>query len=85
MQFRWCDGPLLRAVKQGEWFLLDEMNLAQQSVLEGLNSLLDHRRSVYVPELNEELACHDGFFFFASQNPIQEVSCSRNLAIGTWT
>jgi midasin len=29
IQFRWCDGALLRAIKEGHWFLIDEMNLAQ--------------------------------------------------------
>ena len=33
--FGWCDGPLLRALKEGHWVLLDELNLAPQSVLEG--------------------------------------------------
>ena len=28
VQFKWCDGVLLRAIKQGHWFLIDEMNLA---------------------------------------------------------
>ena len=52
IRFHWCDGVLLRAIKEGNWFLIDEMNLAQQSVLEGLNAILDHRRTVYIPELN---------------------------------
>ncbi|EFJ44763.1 hypothetical protein VOLCADRAFT_121252, partial [Volvox carteri f. nagariensis] len=42
-QFAWCDGPLLGALRAGHWVLLDELNLAGQSVLEGLNALLDHR------------------------------------------
>ena len=54
IKFSWCDGALLRAIKEGHWFLIDEMNLAQQSVLEGLNAILDHRRTVYIPELNQE-------------------------------
>lgn len=28
IQFKWCDGALLRAIKEGHWFLIDEMNLA---------------------------------------------------------
>ena len=52
IRFHWCDGVLLQAIKEGYWFLIDEMNLAQQSVLEGLNAILDHRRAVYIPELN---------------------------------
>ena len=34
--FCWRDGPLLKALKNGNWVLLDEMNLASQAVLEGL-------------------------------------------------
>lgn len=50
-QFDWRDGPFLRALKAGHWILLDELNLASQSVLEGLNACFDHRGEVYVPEL----------------------------------
>lgn len=65
IRFAWCDGVLLQAIKEGHWFLIDEMNLAQQSVLEGLNAILDHRRTVYIPELNQEFECHPDFFVFA--------------------
>lgn len=43
-----CDGPLLEALRQGAWVLLDELNLASQSVLEGLNAVLDHREEVRI-------------------------------------
>jgi len=69
IQFRWSDGVLLQAIKEGHWLLIDEMNLAQQSILEGLNAILDHRRTVYIPELNKEFVCHQNFFVFACQNP----------------
>lgn len=39
-EFTWCDGIFLRALKNGDWILLDELNLAPQSVLEGLSLLL---------------------------------------------
>ena len=65
IKFSWCDGVLLQAIKNGYWFLIDEMNLAQQSILEGLNAILDHRRTVYIPELNREFVCHPDFFVFA--------------------
>jgi len=38
-QFAWSDGVLLSALKAGDWVLLDELNLASQSVLEGLERL----------------------------------------------
>lgn len=44
---RRADGPLLAAVKSGAWVLLDELNLAGQTVLEGLNAVLDHRAEVW--------------------------------------
>jgi midasin len=77
--FQWCDGALLTAIKNGYWFLLDEMNLAHQSVLEGLNAILDHRKTVYIPELNQEFKCHPDFFIFASQNPIEHGIGRKNL------
>ena len=69
-----CDGPLLRAIRDGSWVLLDELNLANQSVLEGLNAVLDHRAEVFVPELSATFRCAPGFRLFAAQNPLQEVS-----------
>lgn len=75
-EFRFRKGELLRALEGGHWVLLDEMNLASQSVLEGLNSLLDHRRSVFVPELSSAVTAHPKFRLFAAQNPARE-GCGR--------
>ncbi|QHS74848.1 AAA family ATPase midasin [Saccharomyces paradoxus] len=68
-EFLWHDAPFLRAMKKGEWVLLDEMNLASQSVLEGLNACLDHRGEAYIPELDISFTCHPNFLVFAAQNP----------------
>ncbi|KAK5359025.1 AAA ATPase midasin [Exophiala xenobiotica] len=68
-KFSWQNGPLLEAMQNGGWVLLDEMNLASQSVLEGLNSCLDHRREVYIAELDKSFSCHPDFTLFAAQNP----------------
>ncbi|KAI2613278.1 midasin [Hypoxylon sp. NC1633] len=57
------------AMQNGEWVLLDEMNLASQSVLEGLNACLDHRGEVYVSELDQVFKRHPDFRLFAAQNP----------------
>ncbi|KAH7038086.1 ATPase protein [Microdochium trichocladiopsis] len=67
--FAWRDAPFLRAMQNGEWVLLDEMNLASQSVLEGLNACLDHRGEVYVSELDQVFKRHPDFRLFAAQNP----------------
>lgn len=38
--FEWVDGPLICAMREGHLFLADEISLADDSVLERLNSLL---------------------------------------------
>jgi midasin len=57
----------LQAIKAGHWVLLDELNLATQQVLEGLNSCLDHRANVFIPELGRSFACPATFRIFATQ------------------
>jgi midasin len=56
-------------MKNGDWVLLDEMNLASQSVLEGLNACLDHRAEAYITELDQTFHRHPDFRLFAAQNP----------------
>lgn len=68
-EFAWRDAPFLRAMQKGHWVLLDEMNLASQSVLEGLNACLDHRGEAYIAELDRTFKCHPDFVVFAAQNP----------------
>ncbi|KAI5852686.1 P-loop containing nucleoside triphosphate hydrolase protein, partial [Morchella snyderi] len=68
-EFAWRDAPFLQAMQRGHWVLLDEMNLASQSVLEGLNACLDHRGEAYISELDRTFKCHPEFCVFAAQNP----------------
>jgi midasin len=69
-RFAWCDGVFLRALRAGHWVLLDELNLASQTVLEGLNACLDHRAEVFIPELGQSFKCPATFRVFAAQNPL---------------
>ena len=39
--FAFIDGTLTEAVKNGDWILLDEVNMAPASVLECLSQLLE--------------------------------------------
>ncbi|KAL7067013.1 hypothetical protein ACR3K2_25750 [Cryptosporidium serpentis] len=75
----WSDGILLRAMRQGDWVVLDELNLATQQILEGLNSIMDHRRNVYIPEIGQLVTCHSNFRIFATQNPVIEGSGRKGL------
>ncbi|KAH9260092.1 hypothetical protein BASA81_001864 [Batrachochytrium salamandrivorans] len=79
MAFKWSDGVFLKALKRGDWVLLDELNLANQSVLEGLNSVLDHRACVFVPELNQTFDCPSDFRVFACQNPFAQGGGRKGL------
>ncbi|KAL8900357.1 MAG: hypothetical protein Q9207_005736, partial [Kuettlingeria erythrocarpa] len=78
-QFEWRDAPFLRAMQTGEWVLLDEMNLASQSVLEGLNACFDHRGQVYVSELDQTFSRHPNFVVFAAQNPHHQGNGRKGL------
>ena len=78
--FAWQDGPFLAALKAGHWILLDELNLATQSVLEGLNACLDHRGEVFIPELNRTFVISASQTrIFGAQNPPREGGDRKNL------
>ncbi|KAH9936525.1 uncharacterized protein B0H18DRAFT_1206806 [Fomitopsis serialis] len=78
-QFAWKDAEFLRALQEGHWVLLDEMNLAPQAILEGLNAVLDHRGTVYIPELGRSFARHPSFRIFAAQNPLSQGGGRKGL------
>jgi midasin len=68
-QLRFTDGVLVRALRSGDWLVLDELNLAPTEVLEALNRLLDDNRELVIPETQEVITPHPDFLLFATQNP----------------
>jgi midasin len=78
-EFAWKDAAFLTALQSGQWVLLDEMNLASQAVLEGLNAVLDHRGTVYIPELGRSFTRHPDFRIFAAQNPVGQGGGRKGL------
>jgi midasin len=74
-EFVWKDAAFLKALQEGHWVLLDEMNLAPQAVLEGLNAVLDHRGTVFIPELGRSFTRHPSFRIFAAR-----IRCNRVVA-----
>uniref|UniRef100_A0A672UWV8 Midasin n=1 Tax=Strigops habroptila TaxID=2489341 RepID=A0A672UWV8_STRHB len=79
-EFAWRDGPLLAALKAGHWIVLDELNLASQSVLEGLNACFDHRAEIYVPELGMNFHVqHKTTKIFGCQNPYRQGGGRKGL------
>ena len=71
--FVWQDGPLVTAMKNGDVFLLDEINLAEDAVVERLNSVLESGREITLAEkggcVNEKIVAHPNFRVLATMNP----------------
>jgi midasin len=60
----------LQAIEQGHWVILKNLNLANQNILEGLNSILDHRQEIFIPEISKTIKNHEKCRIFAVQNPM---------------
>lgn len=74
--FEWVDGPLIKAMESGHLFLADEISLADDSVLERLNSLLEPERQLVLSERGMEdssdiviISATDNFHFIGTMNP----------------
>ncbi|KAJ3407421.1 AAA ATPase midasin, partial [Chytridiales sp. JEL 0842] len=77
--FEWKDGPLVEALKAGDAFLLDEISLADDSVLERLNSVLESDRILVLTEGTSSdiqgteqalvVQAAESFTFLATMNP----------------
>ena len=73
--WRWLDGRVVRAMREGWWVVFDEINLAEPAVLERLNSLLEANPSLVLTEHDGEIfgsggtPIHPSFRIFATMNP----------------
>lgn len=74
--FEWVDGPLIKAMESGHIFLADEISLADDSVLERLNSLLEPERQLVLAERGTEdganilvISADNNFHFIGTMNP----------------
>lgn len=65
----WCDGPLTRSVRTGSILYLDEIAEARPDTLVIIHPLTDHRRSIYLDRLDQELRAPQEFMLVASFNP----------------
>ena len=74
--FEWVDGPLVHAMKHGDMILLDEISLAEDAVLERLNSVLEPSRTLVLAEKGvaddmdgSVIKANSEFQIFATMNP----------------
>lgn len=58
-------------MQKGGVFLIDEISLAEDSVLERLNSVLEADRFLLLPEKSksEQIVAKEGFIIIATMNP----------------
>ena len=71
-QWRWQDGKAIAAMKRGAWLIIDEINLAQQSVRERMNPALEDSPSLTVSE-------HEGEVLRYFSEEDKEMSASGTL------
>ena len=75
--FEWQDGLLVRSMKDGALFLIDEISLADDSVLERLNSVLEPEKELVLAEKGYQdddrhidiIKAHEKFRLVSTMNP----------------
>mmetsp|Transcript_29535 Transcript_29535/g.44963 ORF Transcript_29535/g.44963 Transcript_29535/m.44963 type:complete len:201 (+) Transcript_29535:4203-4805(+) len=71
--FEWTDGILVEAMRSGGLLLIDEISLANDSVLERLNSVFEAERLLVLSERSSaeaiKIVAKDGFNIVATMNP----------------
>lgn len=76
-KWRFQEGIIPRALRQGHWVLLDEMNLAEPQILERLNPVLEDPPGLMLSEGDQTvwgrngLPIHPDFRLFATLNPAE--------------
>jgi len=77
----WVKGILTRAMEDGDWIVLDEVNMAHSEVLSVMHQALDHRRTLTIKEhREEEIKAHPDFRVFATMNPAYAGTAELNKA-----
>ena len=84
LAFAFIEGSLIKALKEGYWVLLDEINLANAETLECLSGLLEGSSgSISLLERGdkESVKRHPDFTIFACMNPATDVG-KKELPVG---
>ncbi|MCZ8515900.1 MoxR family ATPase [Paenibacillus filicis] len=61
-------GPIVKAMKQGHFLYIDEINMAKPETLPLINGVLDHRRTLTNPFTGERVQASEGFGVIAAVN-----------------
>lgn len=77
---KWVDGLLIEAMKNGYWYLADEINAASAEINFAYHSLLDDDAQVVLVEKgNEVVRPHPNFRFFGAMNPPTDYAGAKEL------
>ena len=75
--FSFHKGILVQAMESGDWFISDKFNLAPVAVIAALMPFLEGNCTVQIPGSHMRVSVHQGFRFFATQNPSRGGNDSR--------
>lgn len=84
LTFAFIEGSLVKAMQDGHWVLLDEINLASAEILECLAGLLeDKNETIDLIEKGDKVPIkrHPDFTLFACMNPATDVG-KKDLPVG---
>ena len=79
-EFIWQDGPASKAIRNGYFLIIEEINFARPGVIGKLNSLLDEARQVELPN-GEIIKAHPNFRLAATMNNAYEGTNRLNKAL----
>lgn len=83
--FEWIDGILIKALEEGHWILLDNVNFCNPSVLDRLNPLLEPGGYLLVNERGmidgevKIIRSHPNFRIFLAMDPSKNGEISRPM------
>jgi len=85
-EFKWVPGILTRAVSEGMWIVIEDINLAPVEVLSVLLPLLE-KRELFIPGRGELIKAKDTFQLFATQTLYGNKNYHRDTSLlsNFWT
>lgn len=82
------EGPIIKAMKQGHFLYIDEVNMSKPETLPIINGVLDHRKTITNPFTGEVVTAKEGFGVIAAINigyvgtvPLNEALKNRFVVI----
>lgn len=80
----WIDGVLPKAMREGIWLVLEELDFAEPAILSILNTVLESNGKLVLKEKGHEvIKPHENFRIFGTANTIGAMQAYRSLYQGT--